>query len=75
MVSDNAKTFKSASKELEKITYDPSVVKYFAQEKIKWSYNLEKPHGGKVFTNDLSSHWRDILRRQSAEPNFPMMNW
>ena len=35
VVSDNAKTFKSASKELEKITYDPSVVKYFAQEKIK----------------------------------------
>ena len=42
VVSDNAKTFKSASKELEKITNDPSVVKYFAQEKIKWSYNLEK---------------------------------
>ena len=39
MVSDNAKTFKSASKELEKITNDPSVVKCFAQEKIKWSYN------------------------------------
>ena len=42
MVSDNAKTFKSASKELEKIINDPTVVKYFAQEKIKWSYNLEK---------------------------------
>ena len=37
VVSDNAKTFKkSASKELEKITNDPSVVKCFAQEKIKW---------------------------------------
>ena len=35
MVSDNARTFKSASEELEKITNDPSVVKYFAQEKIK----------------------------------------
>ena len=43
VVSDNAKTFKkSASKELEKITNDPSVVKCFAQEKIKWPYNLEK---------------------------------
>ena len=42
MVSDNAKTFKSASKELEKITSDPTVAKYFAQEKIKWSYILEK---------------------------------
>lgn len=35
VVSDDAKTCKSASKELEKITNDPSVVKYFAQEKIK----------------------------------------
>ena len=43
VVSDNAKTFKSAQcKELEKITNDLSVVQYFAQEKIKWSYNLEK---------------------------------
>ena len=35
VVSDNDKTFKSASKELEKITNDPSDVKYFAQEKMK----------------------------------------
>ena len=42
VVSDNAKTSKSAFKELEKITNDPSVVKYFAEEKIKWSDNLEK---------------------------------
>ena len=39
VVSDNAKTFKSASKELEKITNDPSVVQNFAN---KWSYNLGK---------------------------------
>ena len=37
MVPDNAKTFESASKELEKITNEPSVVNHFAQEKIKWS--------------------------------------
>ena len=43
VVSDNAKTFKSAQcKELEKITNDLSVVQYFPLEKIKWSYNLEK---------------------------------
>ena len=29
VVSDNVKTFKSASKELEKIANDPSVVEYF----------------------------------------------
>ena len=42
VISDNAKTFKSASKELEKIMNDPSVIRHFTQEGIKWSYNLEK---------------------------------
>ena len=42
MVSGNAKTFKSASKELEKITNDPSVVKCFAQEKIKMVLQLRE---------------------------------
>ena len=50
MVSDNAKTFKSASKDLEEITNYPSDVKYFAQENIKWSYNLEKAPCKEVFT-------------------------
>ena len=50
VVPDNAKTFKSSSKELEKITNYPSDVKYFVQEKIKWSYNLEKAPCGEVFT-------------------------
>ena len=42
VISDNAKTFKSASKELTKIMNVPSVIRHFTQEKIKWSYNLEK---------------------------------
>ena len=42
VISDNAKTFKGASKELEKIMNDPSVIRYFTQERIKWSYILEK---------------------------------
>ena len=42
VVSGNAKTFKSASKELEKITNDPSVVKCFAQEKIKMVLQLRE---------------------------------
>ena len=60
MVSDNAKTLKSASKELEKITNDPSVVKYFEKEKIKWSFNLEKAPWWEVFTKNLSSHWKEM---------------
>ena len=55
VVPDNAKTFKSASKELEKITNYPSDVKYFVQEKIKWSYNLEKAPCGEVFTTTCQS--------------------
>ena len=40
--STSEKTFKSASKELEKIMNDPSVIRYFTQERIRWSYILEK---------------------------------
>ena len=42
VLSDNAKTFKAASKELDKIMNDPSVIKHFAQERITRSYNLKK---------------------------------
>ena len=42
VISDNAKTFKSASKELKKIMNCPSVITHFTLERIKWSYNLEK---------------------------------
>ena len=42
VISDNATTFKSTSKELEKIMSDPSVMEHLAKERIKWSYNLEK---------------------------------
>jgi len=41
VISDNAKTFKGVSKEL-KIMNDPGVIRHFTQERIKWSYNLEK---------------------------------
>ena len=42
VVSDNAKTFKAASKELVTVMQDPEVKKYFTKEGIRWSYNLEK---------------------------------
>ena len=38
----NNKTFKSASKELEKIMNAPSMIGHFTQERIKWLYILEK---------------------------------
>ena len=50
--SDNVKTFKSTSKEHEKIMNDPSVYRYFIQERIKWSYILEKaPWWGGFYEN------------------------
>ena len=42
VISDNASTFKSASKELEKIMSDSGVIEHFTKGRIKWSYNLEK---------------------------------
>ena len=35
VISDNAKTLKSASKELEKIMNDPSVIRYFTQKRLR----------------------------------------
>ena len=63
VVSDNAKTLKSACKELEKITNDLSVVKYFAQERIKWSYNLEKaPRWGGFYERLVKSLTRCLKK-------------
>ncbi|CAB4021831.1 E3 ubiquitin- ligase DZIP3 [Paramuricea clavata] len=42
VVSDNAKTFKAASKELMTLMRDPQVKKYFLQQRMRWSSNLEK---------------------------------
>jgi hypothetical protein len=42
VISDNAKTFKAASKELKALMNDPQVTKYFWQQRTKWSFNLEK---------------------------------
>ena len=41
---------------IQKITNDPSDVKYFAQKKIKWSYNLEKaPWWGGFYERNVKS--------------------
>ena len=42
VVSDNAKTFKPASRTLVALSKDPVVKKYFSQERIQWFYNLER---------------------------------
>ena len=57
------KNFKSASKELKKITHDPSVVKYFAQENIKWSYNLENAQWWGGFYEGLVKSLKRCLKK------------
>ena len=56
VISDNAKTFKAASKELKALMNDPRVKKYFWQQRTKWSFNLEKaPRWGGFFERLVGS--------------------
>ncbi|CAB3980680.1 RNA-directed DNA polymerase from mobile element jockey [Paramuricea clavata] len=56
VVSDNAKTFKAASKELMTLMRDPQVKKYFLQQRMQWSFNLEKaPWWGGFFERLVGS--------------------
>ena len=50
MVSDNGKTFKSAAREITKLMNDPGVKQYFANARMKWTFNLKKaPWWGGIF--------------------------
>ena len=42
LVSDNAKTFKSAAKKLVALFELPGVISYLVERQIKWSFNLAK---------------------------------
>ena len=42
MISDNVKTFKSASSIIARTLEDPEVRKLFLQLQIEWRFNLEK---------------------------------
>ena len=48
IISDNAKTFKSASKELSKIKRSPEVQQHLANNGVSWKFIIEKApwHGG-----------------------------
>ena len=53
MISDNAKTFKSAATTLHSMLANPEVKKYFSQFHIDWKFNLEKaPWWGGIFEHD-----------------------
>lgn len=53
--SDNAKTFKSSSKEIRKIARSPEVWKYLANHQITWNFIVEKAPW-------WSGYWERLLR-------------
>ena len=60
MVSDNGKTFKSAAREITKLMNDPGVKQYFANARMKWTFNLEKAPCGVAYSKDLYDLLRDV---------------
>ena len=47
LISDNAKTFKAASKELSKIKRSSKIQQHLANKGVSWRFNVEKAwHGG-----------------------------
>ena len=49
MISDNAKTFRSAATILQATFESPEVKKYFSQFHVEWKFNLEGVHGRKEY--------------------------
>lgn len=63
MVSDNAKTFKSASKIIQRIFDDPEVNRHFADLRVEWTFNLEKaPWWGGIFERMIKSAKRCLKK-------------
>ena len=56
VISDNSKTFKSASRLIFKLLESPEVRKYFGNMHLTWNYNLEKaPWWGGMFERMIRS--------------------
>lgn len=63
VITDNAKTFKSASKIIQEIAEDAEVRKYFTHAGIKWEFNLEKaPWWGGIFERMIKSAKRCLRK-------------
>ena len=63
IVSDNAKTFKAASKAMAATMESPEVLQYFTNTKLKWSFNLERaPWWGGVFERMIQSAKRCLKK-------------
>ena len=42
LISDNAKTFKASSKEIEKLVKSPDVQRYLSNSRVTWKFIIEK---------------------------------
>ena len=56
VVSDNAKTFRAAAKEIQDVITHPDVMRYCSDLSFKWHFNLEKaPWWGGLFERMIKS--------------------
>lgn len=63
MVSDNGKTFKSASKIIRGVLDRPEVKNHFAELRVEWRFNLEKaPWWGGIFERMIKSTKRCLKK-------------
>ena len=63
VISDNGKTFKSASKLIKQILESPEAQKYFSQLNVEWQFNLEKaPWWGSIFEHMIKSAKRCLKK-------------
>ena len=70
IVSDNAKTFKSAAREIHKIITHPDVKRYSFDASFEWHFNLEKaPWWGGMFEQMIKSTKR-CLRKMIGQAKF-----
>ena len=70
VVSDNGKTFKSASKIIQSVLNKPEVKNHFSELQIKWAFNLERaPWWGGIFERMIKSAKR-CLKKSIGRANF-----
>lgn len=68
MVSDNGKTFKSASKIIRSVFNDCTVKKQFSDFRVEWTFNLEKsPWWGGMFERIIQSTMQALLEEGSCD--------
>ena len=63
IVSDNAKTFKSAAKVLTKVFSHPSVKRFLANRRISWKFNMDRAPWWGVFFKGMIQNAKRSLRK------------